>query len=90
MNKTKYVMAKAGMRNSAGEAICVVVVSLLLAGVVFTICGQQCFEELVSSSVLSYVQLTAVMLTVGMFLVYISKSLANFCWAFSRSLIHFV
>ena len=81
MNTTKYVMAIAGMRNSAGEAISVVAGSLLMAGVVLY---AQCFEEFCSSSVLSSGNHSAVALTVGMFLVYIIKSLANKSWAFSR------
>ena len=81
MNTTKYVMAIAGMRNSAGEAISVVAESLLMAGVVLM---AQRFEEFFSSSVLSSGNHSAVTLTVGMFLVYIFKSLANNRWAFYR------
>ena len=82
MNTTKYVMAIAGMRNSAGEAISVVAGSLLMAGVVLL---AQRFEVF-SSSVLLSGNHSAVIFTVGMFLVFIIKSLAIYCRAFSRSI----
>ena len=67
-------MANAGMRNSAGEVISVIAGSLILAGIVFTVCGQKCFKELVSLSVFSSVNYAAAMIAVGMFLVYFIKA----------------
>ena len=77
-------MANAGMRNSAGEAICVIAASLMVAGIVFALCEQKCFKELGSLSVFSSGNFSAARFVVGMFLVYITKSLTNSSWAFYR------
>ena len=77
MNKTKYVMANAGMRNSAGEAISVIAESLMVAGIVFAFCGQKCFKDSLSLSVFSSISFTAAIFAVGILLVYITKSLSE-------------
>ena len=77
-------MANAGMRNSAGEVISVIAGSLILAGIMFTVCGQKCFKELVSLSVFSSINCVAMLVIASIVLVYIYKSLTENCWAFYR------